>query len=56
MITSKGVPTGDLSECSSTYHDILFPILNREARNEQEEISFGDQIRDLRINVQKCCN
>ena len=45
--------TSDDSECSSTYHDILIPIQNPEAGNEQEETFFGDQIRDLRIKYPK---
>ena len=45
--------TSDDSECSSKYHDILIPIQNPEAGNEQEETFFGDQIRDLRIKYPK---
>ena len=45
--------TGDDSECSSTYHDILYPIQNTEAGYEQKETVFGDQIRDLLIKTPK---
>ena len=45
--------TWDNSECSSTYHDISYPIQNPETMYEQEETFFGDQIKDLWIKYPK---